>query len=537
MCYTDKAMQRLKHILKLKPIHLFYVGSAVYFAYLQWGAGFADPDSFYHATVGALMARGHIFVAQFPWLTFTTFTIHFTDHELLYHILLVPFMYVASPLLATKIAAVIFALAFLAVFSLVLKQEGVRHRTFYLIVLLTAGPFIFRLNLAKASALALILFFTALYALWHNKQRLLFCIMALYVWTHAGWISIGVVYLTWQGIRAFMDYADMPSRSIKKLSTKYVHILCTDHTLGALILGTLTGIVFNPYFPHNIVFYWQQAIQIGLINYQSFITVGNEWYPFPLSELATQLAGIWIVAMAYLLLFVWHAALNKPPQFNARLRTTSARAMHSTLLAGLWFVFTLKSSRYVEYLAPTAVLALALIGEVLHQMRAYERLAAHLRARRAFYIGISVACVIYGSLWSTRAALNLHNNLAHEMPWSLFQKSGAYLSAHTPANSLVFNTNWSDTPMILFHDMHNRYITALDPTFFYLANPALFGRWTDISIGATHEPARAIYTAFHTPYILIKLPQDWYLNYELKKERGVRALFHDDESIIYEYAP
>ena len=108
---------KLLHITikKLSPV-LFYIIIAGYFTYLQWGTGFADPDSFYHAGVSALMGQGQLVLKQFPWFTFTTFSQNFTDHQFFYHLLLaIPSLFI-PPLIATKALAVILATLFFIMF-------------------------------------------------------------------------------------------------------------------------------------------------------------------------------------------------------------------------------------------------------------------------------------------------------------------------------------------------------------------------------------------------------------------------------------
>lgn len=526
----------LKKISTVLP----YLVITVYFIYLQWGAGFADPDSFYHAGISKLMAQGNLALTQFPWFTFNNFNGHFVDHQFLYHLLLAPFNFFLSPLVAAKTIAVILAVLFFAVFDGILKQTGVRGRLFYIFILLTTSPFIFRLNLAKAGSFALILLFLGTYALWQKKYKWLFIITFLYVWTHAGWMSMGVVYFAWILARVFTKDFPLPSlsgRNLLRMSTKCIRALCADRTLWAIGGGMLFGIIFNPYFPNNIKFYWQQAIQIGLVNYQSVVSVGNEWYPFPIVKLFTGLIGIWVVCAGGLAAFVFLCLRAQHNELQPRTRALAAKLFHTTILAGLWFVLTLKSARYVEYLAPSALMAGAFLMEMSFQLGAWTYLKKFVQPRRALYRALAYVFLIFYIGWSAYESLSLRVFLTRALPWKHFERSSAYLAAHTPQDALVFHTNWSDAPLLFFHNTQNRYMAGLDPTFFYLADPKLYRRYADISNGRVHKPAETIFNVFKTPYILINLPQDWRLNYQLKKEPRVQALFHDDESIVYQYTP
>jgi hypothetical protein len=72
-----------------------------------------DPDGFYHAEISALMSRGQLIFAEFPWMQFSTLQTNFTDHHFLYHALLIPFVLIFPPLIGAKIATVILTAGFL----------------------------------------------------------------------------------------------------------------------------------------------------------------------------------------------------------------------------------------------------------------------------------------------------------------------------------------------------------------------------------------------------------------------------------------
>lgn len=530
-------MSLLYSAIKKKLHYLFYISAAFYFIYLQWGAGFADPDSFYHAGISALMGQNHTILKYFPWFSFTTFSHNFTDHQLLYHAALAPLTLFMPPLIAAKTASIIFALIFFIIMGWILKKEHITHRFIYIFILLTTGSFVFRLNLAKAGSPALILFFIAIYALWHNKNTLLFLTTFLYIWTHAGWMSIGVVYVLWFIARLLTTHALSSDKNIVRASAQCIRLLVRDRSLRTIGGGMLLGVIINPYFPDNLAFYWQQTIQIGLVNYQSVVNVGMEWFPMPLPTLAISLFGVWIVCALALILFIVTCLHTKRMEPEQNTNILFIKTLHMIMIAGLWFVLTLKSARYVEYLAPCALVSGALLTELSIRLGGLAYLKKYLRRHAAMYRACACVCIVFYIAWSAYDAQSLKRYLSGAFSWTRFQASSAYLAAHTPQDSLIFNTNWSYSPLLFFHNTRNRYMAGLDPTFFYISNPNLYRLYADIGHGRTHKPAEVIYNTFNTPYILINLPDDWHLNYQLKKEPRVKVLFHDNESIIYHYTP
>ena len=68
-----------------------WILSLGWFAFFQSWGGFNDPDDFYHAKIASVMSvQGPLHA--FPWLDLTLFDKGFSDHHLLFHLLLIPFI-------------------------------------------------------------------------------------------------------------------------------------------------------------------------------------------------------------------------------------------------------------------------------------------------------------------------------------------------------------------------------------------------------------------------------------------------------------
>ena len=77
------------------------------FFWLQSAPVLSDPDSFYHAKIGQILANGKI-LHEFPWLNFTTLKDNSVDHHFLYHIFLIPFVSLfPDPLAGLKFSVVV----------------------------------------------------------------------------------------------------------------------------------------------------------------------------------------------------------------------------------------------------------------------------------------------------------------------------------------------------------------------------------------------------------------------------------------------
>ncbi|MCX6779550.1 MAG: hypothetical protein NTU97_05005 [Candidatus Magasanikbacteria bacterium] len=118
------------------------IGLVSYFIFLQWSTTYPDPDSFYHIKMAVLMQE-NIVIKNFPWIKFADFTTNFTDHQFLYHVLLIPFVKFFPPLLGGKVATTLFAVLTFITFYFFLKKWQIKSPLFYTLILLSSAPFIF----------------------------------------------------------------------------------------------------------------------------------------------------------------------------------------------------------------------------------------------------------------------------------------------------------------------------------------------------------------------------------------------------------
>ncbi len=92
---------------------LIFLFITVLFSVFQISAAFGDPDAFYHARISEIMIHDIFIDNNFPWMQFSTFNQDFADHHFLYHLLLIPFVLIFTPLWGVKIAGILLAAAFI----------------------------------------------------------------------------------------------------------------------------------------------------------------------------------------------------------------------------------------------------------------------------------------------------------------------------------------------------------------------------------------------------------------------------------------
>lgn len=518
-------------------LFVFTVAFIVLFI-LQASPYFADPDSFYHAKM-ALLIRDQGIVHQFPWLQLTTLGANYTDQHLLYHVLLIPFVTWFSPLVGLKLATVLFGSAFAVVFYWACRRLGVRWPLLFVLILLAIRPLTFRISLAKAPSTSLILLFLGLVWMFEFKLKRLFVLAATYVWYYGGFPLLGVsaVIVTttsWLHNRLiskqfgdrFVDKVlSIVGRGSRRHRSRWLNL----RVLAVIAAGILVGLILNPYFPGNFRFYEQQLVNIGIINFQKTIGVGNEWYPYGFLGLLTNGA----FATLLILIAVVGAVL--------RFRSQSKRSWALAVLMLFFLALTLKSRRYIEYYIPVAMLFSAVsISDTLRGIH-WDGIKKQFhewffRGRVGQVIGILI--VVYLALGvgfvAGRDFHNELNDLHGGFKADRFANVSQWLTTHTPEGSRVVHSDWDEFPVLFYHNTHNTYIVGLDPTFLYKENPDTYWTWANITLGRyTGDVTSGVRDTLQSQYVLVASGHEAMDQY-FRGNNNFELVYQDAEAKVYQ---
>ncbi|MDX9893621.1 MAG: hypothetical protein RB292_04410 [Patescibacteria group bacterium] len=497
---------------------LLAVAAITLFSYLHFDYTFADPDSFYHAKMAQfLVEKGAI--TEFPWLYFTSLRFNFIDHHFLYHLLLIPFVYVFSPLIGLKIATVLFSVLVILAFFWFLRALKIKGAFWYSLFLLTIGPFIFRLSLAKAQSLVILFLFIFLYLLLNRRYLGLVLISCFYVWLYAGWPLVLLITLLYLVINALGSYVAQNNWFF--WLTKWFKVQWQNFlVLASVVLGLIAGLFFNPYFPKNFGFYWQQSFQIALVNYQNFIRVGAEWYPYNLLELLTNAIPLFVVLIIALIGFVVSA---KKQPINSWL---------FFFLGSIFFFLTLKSRRYIEYFIPLSLIFSALSINIWQ-----AELTAKLRqifSQKILWLMVLILIFAFSPAFYF-GIIDVKNYYHQGFDFDKFAASSAWLANNTQAGDVVFHSDWDEFPILFYHNDHNYYIVGLDPTFMYSYDPGLHNLWANITLGLTNENlVSVIHDVFKSKYVFVDYRQNVDFDRNLNNNIFLQKVYEDEEARIYQ---
>jgi len=536
---------RLTHRLRLEwhwmSYLLVFLIAFTVFMILEASPVMADPDSFYHAKM-ALLIRDHGIVADFPWLRLTTLGTGYTDQHFLYHLLLIPFETIFSPLIGLKIATVVFGSTLITVIYWLLRSFKVRWAMAYPIILLFIRPFTFRIALAKAPSTSLIILIIGIAWIFRYQWRRLFVLAFIYVWYYGGFALLGVGAAVYSGVSAVFNrlhhtiHGHRLTANIRALVRKREpwRWRLSPNWLILLVVGggLLAGLVFNPYFPVNIRFYEQQLIYIGAINLRNVIGVGAEWYSYNFGELMAN------GAFASLLMLI--AALG----IIFRFKKQSKQTWTLFLLTIFFLLLTLKSRRYVEYYIPFAVIFSAFsISDSLSGLSGQAIINEGKKMVRKTWWG-KAGAIIFLTYIALGAGYIAGRDFSGQMKdlrsgyaFTEMEPISRWLANNTPAGSRVVHSDWDEFPLLFYHNSHNTYIAGLDPTFLYLANKDTYWTWVNITLGKYQgDVYQAVAEKLGARYVLVTSDHTAMDGLFSSNPKFIQV-YHDREAKIYALQP
>lgn len=465
---------------------IFFLASGL-FLFLQAGDTFADPDSFYHLKMAQLGPQ-----KSFPWFQTTVLKDYYTDQHFLYHLLL------PTTFAGAKIFTALAGASFFVIFYLLLRILAINYAFWFTLPLFFYSPFIFRLSLTKASALVLLFLWLGLIFLVKKRNFFFLPLGFFYVWLHGGFILLPLVSLFFRRLKPFFFSS----------------------------AGIALGLIINPYFPQNLKFYWQQLVQIGILNYKNKIEVGAEWYAYhPVEFLgATSLLLIFFVLALTIFIFYY--------------RQQDSFTWSLFFLSSFFLIITLKSQRYVEYFVPfTYLFSLVVLADYLKgnfrqhwsSFLGWQKKHKVLVRILAFYFFFALAWSAGKSIWDNK------RELADGFKITLYQGAMNYLKENTLAGEVIFHQSWDDGPILFYQNDKNYYLVGLDTTFMYNYDRRLYQIWRDLGEGKIKENiGQVIRENFHTRYAFVsKNERSKLLWAYLKRDKTAKLVYEDDQALVF----
>ncbi|HUR98926.1 MAG TPA: hypothetical protein VMZ26_12740 [Pyrinomonadaceae bacterium] len=499
-----------------------------------------DWDGYYHIRWSQLLWQNFSqgkWLPTFEWLPLTVLNPQdYNDHHFLFHLLQIPFLWFFEPVMAAKVAAVTFSS--LAVFSVywLLYRYNVSYLLVWLVAILTcANMFYYRMNMAKAPPLTIIITVVGIYLLFERKYIWLLPLMFAFVWTYS------LFPLLWFGAVIWTVIIGWNERRFEWRPLAY--------TSAGMILGN----VINPYFPHNLALFWEHAYTKIKIGSDFAVAVGGEWYPYTGMELLTHFPVAMIAMLIGYILFM-------PKNGKLPEKATFFLTFVTILLAAQF-----RSKRFAEYFPPFAVLFAAfslqafLIPQSLQLPEHFKReiepyldfgkktetqeLHHALKlvgiAALGFFLtvyfvfnfrGVHAFGVDQEGIAETIANNDSDYRYRRAMAWATGVDSNG--KDNIAAGERIFNCNWDDFPKLFFLDTKHSYVYGLDPNYLYSKNPELYKLLQDITNAKVDDAAPVIREKFGANYVFADAKENEDMFAKLLESGWVEMAYEDDEARI-----
>ncbi len=499
-----------------------------------------DWDGYYHIKTSMLLWENFShgkWLPTFEWLPLTVLNPqHYNDHHFLFHLLQIPFLWVFEPVTAAKVAAVTFSS--LAVFSVywLLHKYKLNYPLIWLAAIFTcANMFYYRMNMAKAPPLTIIITIAGIYLLFERKYVWLMPLMFAFVWTYSLFPILWIAALIWTLIIGWNE---------RRLEWRPL-----AYTSAGLILGNL----INPYFPNNLTLFYEHFITKFKVGSDFAVAVGREWYPYSGMELLTDLPVAMAAMLIGYILFV--------PKSGKLAEKATFFLMFSSILLAAQF----RSKRFAEYFPPFAVLFAAFswqafilrdklqlpedfVRDIEPYLDADKKTEQQARVGYAKQVGVwtlGLVLVAYffvnmiglqkigieqGGLLNTLAGNEANDRYRRSMEWA--QGVDADGKENIPAGELIFNCNWDDFPKLFFFNTKHRYVYGLDPNYLFSQNPELYKLLLDITNGKTEDAGPVIRERFGSNYVFADAKENDDMIAKLLQSGWADMVYEDDEARI-----
>lgn len=466
-----------------------------------------DFDGYYHVKWSRMLwdaLRNRSFPPIFTWLPLTTLNPKdYVDHHFLFHIFQIPFTF-GDGRLGVKIASVIFAsVAVLSCYWL-LVHHRIRYVLVWLVALLAcSSPFLYRLNMAKAPAFAIIYLIAGIYLLFKKKYWLLAPLAFIFTLTYDMFVLLILAVLIWVAVIGWTE------RRFEWRPIVWV------------LAGTAAGFIINPYFPKNLQLFYQH-LKIKLVASDFSTKVGQEWYPYNSWEfMGNSLVACVAMVVGYI-------------AFDPADRKRADHPLFFLIFSTALMIMTARWKRIAEYWPPFAVMFSAfalqpwLVGarsaltglpsDLLEELQPFldrqepgpEPIADD-RQELVRLIGAAVIAVLLGVVlfFNLRATVaDIKSSESHDY----YRAGTRWMHANVTPAQIVFNTDWDDFPRLFYYDPSHKYVSGLDPTYLFDRDPALSKLYDRITLGDEEDPGPLIRDRFGARFVFTDNAHDKFFN-------------------------
>lgn len=464
---------------------------------------FSGEDSFYHVGMAKYILE-HGIPHQFPYLFYTILNKNFVDHQLLFHLILIPFIKIFGDFTGPKLMTILFVALSFAFLYLIFRERKLKFSLIYALTAFFIMPadFYFRMAFIRVQAAALFFMVLAVYLIFKKKMWPLLILSFLFVWLYGGFVFmpvLAVIYLISNVLTGEKFDIKIPT---------------------AILTGTILGLIINPFFPHNIGFLIVQIFGTGL---GAKPYSGGEWQPYD--------TWFWFTSSLVPIMIFFGGLLvcliNK--------KKIDYKVLTIVLFSFVLLALELKSKRYVEYWPFWAVTAgIIMAGPYLEEkivnlkpkyfkknpivmLNLFQHPVAHDRIPKQvrddtlrrhlksdLLLPFLLCVLIFISFWYSSGQMSKGMNDTHAfINLDAARDMQEVLKTDSNEGDIVFTDDWDVFPYYFYLNRKDYYIVGLDPEFMNKFDHTLYEEFSAISSGRDSYNLGRIKTDFNAKWVIV----------------------------------
>jgi len=469
-------------------------------ALTRWaGPSIYCGDGWFHVRYATIL-RAHGISRTFPWWQESFLATRFTDFNLLYHLLLIPFTF-GDELLGARIASVVFAACAMGAFWWCLRVLTVPWPAFFAVGLLAVSPELaYRLTYTRPLVLAMALTFAGVGAIFTGRGRLAFVLTFLYAHTHCSFHLLPCIALVHGVNRRVSGTVSVPET--------------VPDTFLYSLAGAAAGSIVTPYFPNNLAFWWTANVGVLRASWEAggLLRVGTEMLPILTSQLLAANLGVFVVCGVALYAMT-------------RVERVSNEARTLLVVAGGFFVLTMLSQRFAELWAPFSVMLLGVIAR-----------DAGLPVRNPIPAGVwrtafASAAVVLVALGLRHTARDNGASAAAEDP-PRWRAAARWMKANVPERETIFHLGWDEFPELFFEDQAHTYLIGQDATFFWETNPDRCRLWARLARGDAEDAWSPVRETFRARWAFVPRRYRSFLRL-VRRDARFTEVYADPDALVF----
>ncbi len=453
-------------------------------------------DGYYHIQFANQMKSEIGLLPQsLPNIYYSVWNTNFADKHYLYHLVLIPFTFFDDLVFGAKIANLFFVILMFVAFYFLMKKLDINNPAIATVFLaLCSSTFIFRMILPRAISFGIIFLLLGLYFIKDKNYKALGLTAFLFVWAYAAYpILIVSVF-----ILMILEYFIFRKKYFENVEHN-------RKVIKYVLLGTILGILINPFFPANIINAVDVDLEASLFRIPE---LGNvEWSS--VSSIDFLASSALVFGLVFFVIFIYLKRGEKMEHSQ----------MKYFLLCVLLIIFSAKAVRIMDFLIPFLV---------IFAFTSLSKLGYHLSIDWKDIKQLLVAGIVILIMLIPAGASYMHYS---NLEYGDFSECTNWISNNVPEKSIIFNTVYDDFPQLYFYLPNHYFISGMDEYYLYKYDRDLWQLQRDFWDG--NVSAEIIKSEFSTNTIFIEKKQRKTLTYKLNKRNDYTLEFESSECSVF----